>query len=496
MPRGWLSPKGRVLSRVGIGVLTHVVPPGLVDEAAGTAREARFRSLPARLTMYFVLGTCLFGGTPYAQALRALASGLEGPLAAAGWAFPAVTALARARRRLGEAPLERLFRALCSALSPGREPWMLVSGLLAVAWDGTVLAAEATAANVAAFGRAGGRKGGHYPMLRVVSLVACGTRGLLGAEAGPVRGKGSGERDLAARLTGALAPGMLLLADRGFYSWSLWHAAAATGADLLWRVQSSLLLPVVRPLPDGSWLTRIEDPKEKGNRYRKNGKRRRAGKPEDRSPLPGVTVRVIEFTLAVAGDDGKARTQRYRMITTLLDHRAHPARRLAAGYARRWGIELAYRELKAVLRGPRGLLAGATPDLARQHMWAYLTVYQAIRTLIARAAAGAGLDPARLSFTAALAAARDSVTAARDSMPAALAGHEAAVLAAPVPERKGRVYPRTVKAHAAVYGTGKTGKAGISQHAQCTITLTTPDPSTTQRHSQDKHHQKQTANAP
>jgi hypothetical protein len=492
MPRGWLSPKGRVLSRVGIGVLTHVIPPGLVDEAAGDAREARFRSLPARLAVYFVLGTCLFSGASYAQAMRSLAAGLEGPLAAAGWAFPAVTALSGARRRLGEAPLERLFRALCSALSPGREPWMLVSGLLAVAWDGTTLAAEATAANTAAFGLAGSP----FPLLRVVTLAACGTRGLLGAAAGPVRGKGTGERDLAARLTSALSPGMVLLADRGFYSWGLWNAAAATGADLLWRVTASLHLPVTEPLPDGSWLSRVEDRRAKDNRYRKNGKRRRAGKPQDASPLPGVRVRVIEFTLTVAGDDGKARAQRYRMITTLLDHRVHPAAELAAGYARRWGIELAYRELKASLRGPRVLLSGATPDLARQHMWAYLAVYQAIRALIARAAAGTGADPGRLSFTVALNAARGSIAAARAGMPAALAGHEAAVTAAPVPERKGRVYPRTVNSHAAAYPAGRGDGAGISQHARCTITLTSPGAPTTQHQDQGKRTEKPPAAAP
>jgi hypothetical protein len=129
-------------------------------------------------------------------------------------------------------------------------------------------------------------------------------------------------------------------------------------------------------------------------------------------------------------------------------------------------------------------------------MWAYLATYQAIRTLIARAAASDGLDPARLSFTAALTAARDSITTARDHMPAALAGHQTAVLAALVPERKGRVYPRAVKAPAALYGIGNTGKTAISQHAQCTITLTTPGPAIPQRHDQHKHHEKQPANAP
>lgn len=257
-----------------------------------------------------------------------------------------------------------------------------------------------------------------------------------------------------------------------------------------------MLLPVARALPDGSWLSRVPDPREAGNRYRKNGKRRRAGKPDDRSPLPGVTVRVIEFTVTVTGDDGKARAQRYRMITTLLDHRAHPAAELAAGYARRWGIEIAYRELKGALRGPRVLLSGATPDPARQHMWAYLAVYQAVRALIARAAAGGGADPSRLSFTAALDAARGSIATARDGMPAALAAHDAAVLAAPVPERKGRVYPRTLKARAASYPAGKGDSAGVSQHAQCAITLTGPEPATPKHQDQRKHSEKPPAAAP
>jgi Insertion element 4 transposase N-terminal/Transposase DDE domain len=498
MPSGWLSPRGRVLSRAGIGVLTWVVTPDLVDEAVadGLAWEMRLRALPARLTVYFVLGLCLFSGQPYAEALRKVTAGLEKPLAAAGWRAPAVTALTAARRRVGEKPLESLFRSLCSPLSPGADRWSRVCGLLAVAWDGTAVAAPASAANLAAFGRLGGKKGGHYPQLRLAVLAACGTRALLDAACGPARGKGTGERDLAARLLGHLRAGMLLLADRGFYSWGLWNAAAATGAHLLWRVTAGLHLPVVRALPDGSWISRIEDPKEKGNRYRKNGKRRRAGKPEDRSPLPGITVRVIEFTLTITADDGRARTQRYRMITTLLDWRQAPAADLAAGYARRWAIELAYRELKTALRGPRILLSGQHPDLARQQLWAYLVIYQAIRILICRAAAGTGLDPARLSFTAALRAARDTVTTARQDMPAALAGHEAAILAAPVPGRDGRVYPRAVKTPAVFSLAGNPGKNAISQHATCTVTITAPDTATTNSHHQPKHHEKQLPSPP
>jgi hypothetical protein len=48
---------------------------------------------------------------------------------------------------------------------------------------------------------------------------------------------------------------MLVLADRGFYSRAFWDQAADTGAQLLWRVQSSLKLHVVTDLADGSYLS-------------------------------------------------------------------------------------------------------------------------------------------------------------------------------------------------------------------------------------------------
>jgi hypothetical protein len=157
MSWGWSSLRGRLLSRVGIGVLTWVIPPDLVDEAVGDglAWEMRLRALPARLGVYFVLGLCLFSQLPYGQVLRELTSGLEAVLATAGWQAPATTALTAVRRRIGEKPLESLFRRLCSALSPGRSPWSHICGLLAVAWDGTTMAAEASTENTAAFGKPG-----------------------------------------------------------------------------------------------------------------------------------------------------------------------------------------------------------------------------------------------------------------------------------------------------------------------------------------------------
>src|SRR5579859_3703282 len=104
MPHGWGSPRGRVLSRAGLGVLSWVIPPDLVDEAVGDglAWEMRLRSLPARLGVYFVLGCALLSGRPYTDVIRQVTAGLGSALAAAGWRAPASTALTGVRRRVGE----------------------------------------------------------------------------------------------------------------------------------------------------------------------------------------------------------------------------------------------------------------------------------------------------------------------------------------------------------------------------------------------------------
>jgi hypothetical protein len=478
----WSSTRGKVLAGVRIGVPARWITPGLVDEVlaeaglAGPGAGGRFRALPARLGVYFVLGLCLFGGVPYREVLRKLASGLGGALAAAGWRVPASTALTGLRRRLGERPFELLFWQLCGPLSPERAPWSHICGLLAVAWDGTTVAVPASAANIACFGRLRGKKGGHYPLVRLVTLIACGTRALAGAAIGPVRGKGSGEQALARGLLGSLRAGMVLLADRNFYGFRLWTAAAGTGADLLWRVKASVHLPVVRPLPDGSWLSVIPDPAAVRRRTVRNGQRRRRGStlPPDTGPLPGITVRVIEFWLTITADDGTVRTERYRLITTLAGWRAAPAADLAAGYAWRWAIETGLGQFKTCLRGAGRILRGRTPDLARQELWAYLALYQVIRAVTCLAAAGAGLDPDRISFTAALHAVRRTLQAARTRPDAALAETEADILTELVPRREGRVCVRAVTRPSSPYPSKRNCKDPLSQHAECTLTIRHP----------------------
>src|SRR5439155_24622651 len=115
-----------------------------------------------------------------------------------------------------------------------------------------------------------------------------------------------------------------------------------------------------------------------------------------------------------------------------------------------------------------------TPAPARQQLWAYLAVHQAIRAIIVRAAAGAGLDPDQISFPAALHAARRTL-GSRDQA-AALAATQTEILTSLIPPRQGRLCARAVNKPSSPYPSKRNYHGPPTQHDPCTSTLTTPAP--------------------
>jgi hypothetical protein len=204
--------------------------------------------------------------------------------------------------------------------------------------------------------------------------------------------------------------------------------------------------------------------------YRKNPARPRRAQ-RRRPALPGTLVRVIAFTLVITKDDGTVRTEACRLITTLLDPAAFPAAGLAAAYARRWAAETAFAEIKTCLRGPGTVLRSGDPAGARQELWAFLVLYQAIRIVICAAAAGAGLDPGQVSFTTTMHAIRRHHAAAPA---AALAAVEADILDPRhlIRHRPGRAWPRARRAAAP---RASTPAAPLAHRQAITITITPPD---------------------
>jgi hypothetical protein len=71
--------EGRLAERIGIGVLTAVFPPDVVDAAVDEwdAREQRVRTLPARVMVYFAMAMILYFDAGYSEVWNKLLSGLS-----------------------------------------------------------------------------------------------------------------------------------------------------------------------------------------------------------------------------------------------------------------------------------------------------------------------------------------------------------------------------------------------------------------------------------
>jgi hypothetical protein len=440
-----------------LGELTQQVPFEMIDAVLAETRcmQRRVRDLPSRVVVYLLLAGCLFAEVGYRQVWQRLVSGLEGlPVA-----VPGEAALSQARRRIGPQPLRALFDLLrgpaASMAGPAR--WR---GLLVCAIDGTTLFAADSAANLARYSKQrGGRTGGSsYPMVRLVTVMACGTRSVMDAVFGPIT---CGETTYAKDLLARLPAGVVLLADRNFAAGHLLRLVTSCDAHLLVRAKTGRggpKLPVLLRLPDGSY----------------------------QSMFGGQRVRVVDAEISVKTKAGVV-TGVYRLITTLLDPDAYPGTAILRLYHERWEIETAYLEIKSSILGGR-VLRARTPAGVDQEIHALLVTYQILRTAMADATnSDTDTDPDRASFTIALNAARDQVIHAAGVIAGTVIDLVGAigrlVLDDLLPERRLRVNARIVKRAISKYNARgpnidrRTYQATISLNILAGPTLTTrPEP--------------------
>lgn len=405
--------------QVTLGVLISQVSREEVDAAVQVCGVREKRSdgkLPAHVATYLTLGLALFPDDDYTEVAAKVTGSLDRfGCWSAGWSVPTSSAVTQARKRLGSGVFAEVFERVCgpvageagpaaqmSALGTARGSFMRRWRLLAI--DGFEIDVPDSEQNAAEFGYAGsGQNRSAFPKARVVALAECGTHAFVAAELGPYSG---GERTLAQRLYPRLRGDELLTADRGFYSWTAWDAAQATGAALLWRAPTQLRLPVVAVLPEGTYISVLIDPAIRGARRERILAAAQAG--AELAPEQAHLVRVVEYD--VPDRDGNGTGELIALITTITDPGQARADELAAAYHDRWEEETANDQLKTHLRGPGRLLRSKLPDLAYQEIWGWLTVHYALAVLIAQAAEAADIDPDRISFTRTLRLVRRTAT--------------------------------------------------------------------------------------
>jgi hypothetical protein len=399
---GWLA------DQISLGVLAASVPRDAVDDAVAAAgRQARRRDgkLPPHVMVYFAMAMALFADEDYEEVAARLAGTLAGwGCWDQGWELPTSGGIAQARQRLGWEPLAELFAGVAVPVAGDLTEGAFLGRWRLMAIDGTEWDVPDTPANAAEFGYRRGGQGavGAFPKARLVTISECGSHAMVAAATGR---KGTGEQPLARLLYPGLEEDWLLIADRNFYGWADWCAAAGTGAALLWRVKKNLRLPVLQVLPDGSYrsvlISRLVDARspERDALVRAA----LAGQPLDQDKAR--IVRVIEYQ---AGQEG----EQVILMTTITDPAQASAAALAEAYHQRWEHELGNGQLKTALRGPGRVLRSRSPDMIRQEIYGYLLTHYAISALICAAATEAGLDPDRVRFTRTLRIIRRHATAA------------------------------------------------------------------------------------
>jgi hypothetical protein len=368
---------GWVLDR--LAGLEQVIRPEDIQQALAASGRVNSRRcmLTHEVMLWVVLAMGLFTDLPIRQVFkhaRRLRPGEDSPHR---------SSLCVARQRLGVEPVKRLFERIVRPLARPETPGAFYRGLRLMGMDGTVLDVPDSEANAAAFARpsAGERGEGAFPQVRKLSLVELGTHVEVALVVDSIS---CGEHTMVEVLLPHLTPEMLLLLDRGFFSYPQWRRLDELGVGVLARVTSNLVLRPIRGLADGSYIAKI---------YKSSYDR-----DKDRD---GIEVRVIRYTL----DDPRrvGHSEEHVLMTNLFDEELDPATELIVLYHERWEEELTFDEQKTH-QDPRratkpAQLRSETPEGAIQEVYAVSLAHFVIRSLMFEAAATVGLDPDGLSFT-------------------------------------------------------------------------------------------------
>jgi len=414
-------------------LLGSFIPTWLLSQAEEGA-NSRQRIYTLRRTFWGFLYQVLNPGCPCRQVVRQIQAlfGLHnlGPVDGDNSAY------CQARARLPLEILQRLRQVIAAPIE-SLLPWAQGRwyGLCPKVIDGTGLTLPDTPANQRVYPQHRGQKTGcGFPWLKLVGIFSLASGALLDYATG---NQHQHELALLYKLLAQFRPGDLALADRGFTSYGLIGWLLGRGVQSLFRLHHR------RPadLRRGQRLGK----KDRLVTWRKPPVKPSYWPRKLWDSIPDqLTVRVLRFTLQLPG----LRVQSVTLVTTLLDPKLYPAQELARLYARRWGIELWFRDLKTSMGMEQ--LRCKTPPMVHKELEMFFIAYNLVRALMVQASGAHGVPLDRLSFKGTVDASRQyslAIAQARSKKKQRqLVGELLAVIAEDeVPHRPGRREPRALK---------------------------------------------------
>lgn len=339
-------------------------------------------------------------------------------------------AYCRARKRFPEEALRKLASATALAAEaqvPLERRWKGRRVLLA---DGTGVSMPETKSLVKEFGRVRNLRKG-FPVAKVVALVSLAAGVVIDAAIGRWR---TPERELLRELWRSLVPGDLIVADRGFGSFTEIFLLQQRGVDGLYRMNARRKIDFQgsKKLGHGDFLVTWAKPTN-----------RPAWLPANTVLPDSLDVRVIQFQTHVPG----FRSRDITLVTTLRDPVQFPKEDLIALYRARWNIEIDLRYIKATLG--MDVLRGLSPEIVRREIWMHFIGYNLVCTAMLQAALQHSVPLSRISFKGTLARI-DAYTRLMNSAPICQlpTWYKQMLLRIAedkVPDRPDRVEPRCIK---------------------------------------------------
>ena len=430
------GPMGRRVAHLRQQSLLHLdelfgrfLPPALLAQA-DEGPNSRERVFTVRRTFFGFLYQALNPGCPCREVVRQIQALFSlhqrGPVAEGSSAY------CQARARL---PWDILPRLRCAAAAQAEKAGQLWHGLRVKVVDGTTVSLPDTVKNQRAYPQLRSQQPGcGFPLLKLVGVFSLATGALLDYAKGD---KHQHELGLLRRLLTGFKPGELVLADRGFNSYAWLALLLGRGVHGLFRLHQA------RPAD-----------LRRGQRLGKGDRLLTWDKPWQRprylpkflwKTIPQqLPVRVVRFSLYVPG----FRVRSVTLVTTLLDPKEYPAEELACLYAKRWRVELWFRDLKTSMG--MEVLRGQSPGTVHKELEMFFIAYNLIRCLLAEADRRYEVRPECLSFKGTVDAIRQFAGAlvqarSRKKQKQILDRLLEVIAQDRLPERSGRHEPRAVK---------------------------------------------------
>lgn len=411
-------------------IFKGLIPAELLS---GTVSNSRNRIFTFEVTFWAFLSQSIWNNCSCAEVVKSVQSWLKLPRSKSPVSSN-TAGYCKARMKL---PYDKIFSIFTSVKDKSTKlpPEKLWFGRHVKIVDGTSLRLADTAENQKVWPQPSEQKQGcGTPVIKLQGLICLATGTLLDWAQTPLNVHDSRAWRC---LWDFFSSGDLILADRGYSSFSEYSLLRQRGIDVITRLNGSRKLnkKTATRIGKNEWLVTWKRP------HKSLLKIQDIYDQLDHE----ITVRIITSTIHENG----YRPKTFIISTTLVDHERYPAYEVEQLYLERWGIEVRFRDIKNTMGMAE--IRGKSPQMVNLEIAMMAISYNLVRALINEALTEKpDMSYKRVSFAGALYQIRQQI----HKFSEILNPNEAnelrylflrSLVDFPVPDRPGRSEPRLVK---------------------------------------------------